>query len=166
MEKFLNKLERALLILSGILLGIMVASIAWQVILRYAFHHANAWSEELARYCMLVIVMLTAPIGLRRGKHVRVDYFIEKFSPGVQKVIDIIMDILMSAYMVGLLVSSIVLASNPSKQYSPGLHIDMSIIYIIIAVGSVLMMIFMVDTVYEKYIKKTAKTETNGEDET
>lgn len=151
-DRFLNRLERALMILSGVLLGVMVFSVTWQVILRYGFKNANAWSEELARYSMVLIVMLTAPIGLRRGKHVRVDYFVEKFPKPVQKVIDVLMDILMFAYMVGLLVSSYMLISNPSKQYSPGLGIQMSTMYMAVALGSVLMMIFMLDTVYKKYI--------------
>ena len=49
MKKVLDKLEKALLILMGILLAVMVLSIFYQVLLRYVFQSANVWSEELAR---------------------------------------------------------------------------------------------------------------------
>lgn len=164
MEKILNKLEKVLLFISGILMVIMVAAITWQVILRYAFKDANAWCEELARYSLLFIVMLTAPIGLRRGRHVRVDAFVELLPKSVQVVLDVLMDVLMVVYSVGLFIGSINLMANPSKQYSPGLHLDQAYLYGIIAVGCVLMVIFMFDTLYNKYFKKKLNKNSGEED--
>ena len=157
MEKLLNTLERVILFISGILMIVMIATITWQVILRYGFKSANAWCEELARYSLLCIVMLTAPIGLRRGRHVRVNFFVEMLPKKAQAVLDIIMDILMMAYTVGLFIGSITLMSNPSKQYSPGLHLDQMYLYAMIAFGCILLAIFMLDTVYRKYIMPRVK---------
>lgn len=152
MRKFLDVLDKVLLALSGSLLAVMIASIAWQVLLRYGFHDANAWSEELARYCMVVIVMLTAPLGLKRGRHVRVDLFVGMMPPKVRKCVDIIIDLFIVAYMVGLFISAITLMSNPAKQFSPGLKINMMYIYASIALGCILMLLFMGELIYSKYI--------------
>lgn len=164
MEKFLNKLEKVILFISGILIIVMIAAIAWQVILRYGFKSANAWCEELARYSLLCIVMLTAPIGLRRGRHVRVDTFVEMMPKSVQAFLDVLMDILMMVYTVGLFVGCSTLIGNPSKQYSPGLHLDQAYLYGMIAFGCILMIIYMLDTIYQKYIKpRKANKDKDGE---
>jgi len=163
MEKFLNKLEKVILFISGLLIIVMIAAIAWQVILRYGFKSANAWCEELARYSLLCIVMLTAPIGLRRGRHVRVDTFVEMLPKKVQAFLEILMDILMMVYTVGLFVGCTTLISNPSKQYSPGLHLDQAYLYGMIAFGCVLMMVYMIDTIYQKYIKPRKSKNKEGE---
>ncbi len=164
MKQFFKVLEKIITVICGILMAVMVIVIAYQVLLRYVFHDANAWSEEMARYCMLVIVMLTAPIGLKRGRHVRVDFFVNMLPAKVQAFLDLLMDLLMVVYMVGLIMSAKVLMSNPSKQFTPGLHIDMMYMYGFIALGGVLMLLFMADTIYEKYIVPAKEKKADGKE--
>ena len=49
-SKFLDVLEKVEKAILAVTVGIMVIIIAYQVIMRYIFAHANSWSEELARY--------------------------------------------------------------------------------------------------------------------
>ena len=50
-SKFLDALEKVEKVILAVTVGIMVLIIAYQVIMRYIFAHANSWSEELARIC-------------------------------------------------------------------------------------------------------------------
>ena len=47
-SKFLDVLEKVEKAILAVTVGIMVIIIAYQVIMRYIFAHANSWSEELA----------------------------------------------------------------------------------------------------------------------
>ena len=58
---------------SVILLGLMVAAILAQVFFRYALGTALAWPEEAARFGMLWLVGLMAPVAYRRGGFVAID---------------------------------------------------------------------------------------------
>ena len=54
-------------------LGVMVAVILLQVIMRYVFNNALAWPEEAARFCMLWMTGLIAPSAMRWGGFVAID---------------------------------------------------------------------------------------------
>ena len=55
---------------------VMIACMAYQVVMRYFFHKGNAWSEELARLMCIWVVMLGASIATRTYSHLQIDVFI------------------------------------------------------------------------------------------
>jgi TRAP-type C4-dicarboxylate transport system permease small subunit len=70
-------LERALaVILAGITVLVLL-----QVVARYGFGRPPSWTEELARYLQVWLVMLAAPVCLRRGMHLAVDYLSPRLDP-------------------------------------------------------------------------------------
>ena len=54
-------------------LGIMMAVILLQVVMRYVFNNALAWPEEAARFCMLWMTGLIAPSAMRWGGFVAIE---------------------------------------------------------------------------------------------
>ena len=72
-SKFLDVLEKVEKAILAVTVGIMVIIIAYQVIMRYIFAHANSWSEELARYLFIYDVMIGAAIAIRRNSHLQID---------------------------------------------------------------------------------------------
>src|SRR5699024_5885989 len=68
-SNFLDVLEKIEKVILAVTVGIMVLIIAYQVIMRYIFAHANSWSEELARYLFIYDVMIGAAIAIRRNSH-------------------------------------------------------------------------------------------------
>ena len=58
---------------SVVLLGLMVLAILVQVFFRYALGSALPWPEESARFGMLWLVGLMAPVGYRHGGFVAID---------------------------------------------------------------------------------------------
>lgn len=54
-------------------LGVMVAVILLQVVMRYVFNNALAWPEEAARFCMLWMTGLIAPSAMRWGGFVAIE---------------------------------------------------------------------------------------------
>lgn len=63
-------LGRALAILA---VGLMVLAILIQVFFRYVLNNALPWPDEAARFCMLWMTGLIAPMAYRRGGFVAID---------------------------------------------------------------------------------------------
>ena len=59
-----------------VLIGLMVLSILFQVFYRYVLGAPLAWSEEAARFCMLWMTGLVAPLAYRRGGFVAIDMLV------------------------------------------------------------------------------------------
>ncbi len=101
----------AALLTVGIAVGtlcvaVMVASILVQVVFRYALGNALAWSEELARFCMLWMTGLMAPHAYRRGGFVGIDMLTALLSRRAAAVLTLalsamVLAILLYAYRIG-----------------------------------------------------------------
>jgi TRAP-type C4-dicarboxylate transport system permease small subunit len=66
---------------------VMLASLAAQVVMRYAFGKALTWSEELALLLFSWVVLLVAALGVREGFHVRMDLIAEHLPARAQRVL-------------------------------------------------------------------------------
>ena len=122
-SKFLDVLEKVEKAILAVTVGIMVIIIAYQVIMRYIFAHANSWSEELARYLFIYDVMIGAAIAIRRNSHLQID-------------------ILLLSY-------SITLVQTGARTMSAGLGIPMSIPYSCMPVGIVLMLLTSIEVLFK-----------------
>ena len=75
--KVLDKLNSAVLKVCGaigiIAIAAMVIAILIQVFFRYVLGNALPWPDELARFCMLWMTGLMAPIAYRQGGFVAID---------------------------------------------------------------------------------------------
>jgi TRAP-type C4-dicarboxylate transport system permease small subunit len=59
------------------LLAIMVGAITTQVFTRYAFNRPIIWVEELATYSFIWGVFVGASLGLKYGRHIKIETFVE-----------------------------------------------------------------------------------------
>ena len=131
-SKFLDVLEKVEKAILAVTVGIMVIIIAYQVIMRYIFAHANSWSEELARYLFIYDVMIGAAIAIRRNSHLQIDILIN-----------------LMKFMVFLLSYSITLVQTGARTMSAGLGIPMSIPYSCMPVGIVLMLLTSIEVLFK-----------------
>ena len=76
--------------LAALLLILLVAMVAYNVIGRYAFRSSSIGLEELSWHFYAAIFLLGIPFALRTGSHVRVDLFYEHFSERNKALIDLI----------------------------------------------------------------------------
>ena len=125
-SKFLDVLEKVEKAILAVTVGIMVIIIAYQVIMRYIFAHANSWSEELARYL-----------------------FIYLMKPKVRTILTIIATLAGMVFMVFLLSYSITLVQTGARTMSAGLGIPMSIPYSCMPVGIVLMLLTSIEVLFK-----------------
>ena len=70
--RFIRKTSEIVIVF---LFMLLVAVVFYQVVARYVFNDPPSWTEELARYCQVWIILLTSSICIRKGSHLSVDYF-------------------------------------------------------------------------------------------
>ena len=145
-SKFLDVLEKVEKAILAVTVGIMVIIIAYQVIMRYIFAHANSWSEELARYLFIYDVMIGAAIA---NSHLQIDILINLMKPKVRTILTIIATLAGMVFMVFLLSYSITLVQTGARTMSAGLGIPMSIPYSCMPVGIVLMLLTSIEVLFK-----------------
>ncbi|MGI6129580.1 MAG: TRAP transporter small permease [bacterium] len=146
-SKVLDWCEKVSMLVGGFMMMIMAAVMLQQVILRYAFHSSNVWSEELTRYLFVSVTLLLGFVGIRRNAHLRVEFLIALIPLKPRKVIQIVLDIFVTAMMAIVMVLSIGLVKGSSNNLSLGLGISMSVPYMAIPIGLFLMILAQVEQI-------------------
>jgi len=124
-----------------ILFIILISAVLIQVISRYVFNNPPSWTEELARYCQVWLIILTSSICIKKGNHLAVDYLSHKFSIKTNRIIKFTISILIVMYLCVVVVFGIRLVAVGDYQVSPAMQIKMSYIYLIFPIGGFIMLL-------------------------
>ena len=74
MKKFLDGYFTFLKIVLTVLMGVLIIPVTMQIFARYVdFVPRYIWTEELARFCFIWIILVGAMIALRENEHFTVD---------------------------------------------------------------------------------------------
>jgi TRAP-type mannitol/chloroaromatic compound transport system permease small subunit len=69
---------------------VMIALVATNVLLRYAFSFGSVWAQELEWHLLAALILLGMSYALQRGDNVRVDVFYANFSPRRQYLVNLL----------------------------------------------------------------------------
>tara|TARA_B100001123_G_scaffold182517_2_gene208993 strand:- start:10801 stop:11169 length:369 start_codon:yes stop_codon:yes gene_type:complete len=103
------------------------------------FNQPPTWTEELARFCQVWIILLTSSICLRRGSHLAVDYLGPALPPKVRKTIAVITGCLIAAYSAVVVIWGVRLLMIGLVQISPAMHLNMGLVYLVFPIAGGLM---------------------------
>ena len=143
----------------AIALGVMSIVVFIQVVFRLTAG-SLPWSEELARYLMIYMVYVGTSIGVKRCSHIAVEVIMDRCPPTVQKVVELLVDLLMIAAFVILCVYGMKIVDITMMQKSPAMQIKMGYVYMSMVLGGALMLLHcvnnMINTItgYKPEVKK------------
>lgn len=141
----LNSIENVIRYLVASMIVTMTVVIFYQVTQRYLFGQPTIWSEELARYLFVWLVMLASAIAIRKNRHIRIDFFIRKLKPKARLFIELLCYTLILVFLVFLLKEGWAIMQQTFNQRSPGLKIVMAYPYLSIPLGTSLMILFTLE---------------------
>ncbi len=75
----------------------MIALVATNVLLRYAFSFGSVWGQELEWHLLATVILLGMSYALQRGDNVRVDVFYADFKPRTKFVVNVFSGLLQLA---------------------------------------------------------------------
>lgn len=157
--KWLDK-NFELLVLAIFLIIMSILSFA-NVILRYCFHHALSWSDEVSCYCLALSAFFSLPCAIRMGSSIKVDTFTSMLPKKIQKILELVCSVGMIGFLAFLLKGTIEITRNAAKinQASPALRIPLAYLYGIMAFSIVLAIFRYIQMIVLSMQKKTGSEE-------
>jgi TRAP-type mannitol/chloroaromatic compound transport system permease small subunit len=89
-EKVMDKIINFVGYLTGILLVLMIINVAYDVVMRYAFHNSSIGMQEVEWHLFAVIILFGTGYALRHNAHVRVDFLYDRFGYKTKAMINIV----------------------------------------------------------------------------
>lgn len=149
LAKVCNRVDYFLEVFTSALMVGLVLDVTWQVVTRFFTDNPSSFTEELARFFLIWIAFLGAAHVFRKGAHLGLDYFIEKFSPDAQnKIVKTILVFVVIFSVCILLIggSSLAYLAWDLDQSSASLGLPISIVYLAIPVSGVLFLLFSAES--------------------
>lgn len=165
MRKYYSKLLDALEVVEkavlAIFLTLMVVLMVYQVVLRYIFSAANAWNEELVRYLFIYSVMIASAVAARRNSHLQVDVFINYLKPKMKCLFTVAATVLGIVFLIFLFRYSLDLCWSARTNMSAGLGISMTIPYLCIPIGCLLITLTSLEVICKQIVTMRSYNELN-----
>ena len=147
MKSVLDKIEQIILTILAMLFAVMVIALFYQIVMRFVFENANAWSEELTRYSFIWMSMLGSSVATRRSRNMDVDFLVNLMPKPLKTVNSVVTKTLIILFILVIIIYGISLVGITHKQLSAGLRLPMSYMYAAVPVGGVLMLIFTIEVI-------------------
>ena len=146
---FKNSLEIVLCILLSFLTIITFS----QVVARYVFEAPLSWSEELARFILLWLAMLSAAYGFKIKTHFALMFIVNRTSFKFRIYIYFYVTLIVSVFLIIFIYYSFIFVMGVNGHLAPALQIPMEIPYSSTIVGGILMLYYVLTNLVDE-IKK------------
>ena len=145
MEKLRNALNKALNLLAGLSMTVMVELTTYQVIARYIFNSPSTWSEELVGYLFGWSTMLGATIVSGERGHMSIPVVIDQFGPTAKKVFHILAEVVAFIFSATILVfGGLQVSKLAMGQQTSSLGVAVGVFYWIMPICGVIILIYSV----------------------
>jgi TRAP-type C4-dicarboxylate transport system permease small subunit len=121
--------------------ALQVVVVFAQVIWRFVFNDPFSWSEELARYLQVWIILLASSVCIHEGSHLAVDYLVHYLPFRHRKNLALLVTVLMMVFVSVLIVAGIKMILTARAQASPALNVPVGAIYLVFPVAGTLMLL-------------------------
>ena len=140
-DRLLRSVRRVVEMTIVTLFAVLTIAVFAQVVARYLFNQPPTWTEELARFCQVWIILLASSICVRKGSHLSVDYLGPALSPRARTVVAVITGCLISVYSAVVVIWGVQLLIIGLPQTSPAMQLNMALVYLVFPVAGGLMLL-------------------------
>ncbi|WP_104203697.1 TRAP transporter small permease [Billgrantia saliphila] len=118
----------------------LAAVVFLQFFSRYVLGSSVGWTEEIARYLLIVVGFLGSAMAARKNSHIAVEFFYRYMPGGVGRVMSMLVDIGRTVfYAAGVWISYGLAAKTNAMMVS--IDVPKDVIYYIVMVGFLLMLV-------------------------
>ena len=125
-----------------------------QVVARYIFQAPLSWSEELARFLLLWLAMMSGAYAFKIKAHFSLNFMVNSFPKKIQKIISMFVSLLVIFFLLGFVYNSFKFVLGVKGHLAPALQIPMEIPYSACIVGGLLMLFYVSKTFLEGIYSK------------
>lgn len=121
------------------LFAIQVLVVFSQVIWRFVFNDPFSWSEELARYLQVWLILLTASVCIRKGRHLAVDFATHVLPFRINKILKLITMVCIMGFTWILIIFSVQMIVITVHQITPAMRVPIGVVYMAFPVAGIAM---------------------------
>ena len=155
-------LGRVLTVLIVSLLVQMLMLMFLQVIGRHLLLRGLFWAEELSRYSMVTIVYLGAAVACKNRDHIAVTFFEGKLKGKLQKIYRLIIALLSAGFLAAVIKFGFEALPLIAMQTSANMRMPMHYIYVMIPLGSCIMLFYIFVEILELILELAGKKHEGG----
>lgn len=141
-------IDRAVIWASAVLVALLMAAMTGATVLgvffRYILEDALPWPEEFSRYAMIWVGMVGSGLVIRYGGHVAIDLLYRNLRGYAALAVRILIKLLVLIFLVIILYYGVDMTKRVERQTAAALRISMSIPYLAVPVGAVLMIYHLI----------------------
>ncbi|MBR7928027.1 TRAP transporter small permease [Aerococcaceae bacterium zg-ZUI334] len=143
MEQFRNLLDKILEVLCSVILTVMVLIVLFQIFTRVVLNNPNTVTEEIVRFSLVWLSMLSAAYVVGKRSHLAVTLLSDKLNLQNRKILDLIVQILFLVFSLLVMVyGGLKSVSVTLVQYSPSLGLPMGYVYLAVPVAGCLIFLY------------------------
>ncbi len=118
---------------------LLAFDVFYQFFTRYVLQDSAAWTEEIARYLLIVVCFVGSAMGVRRNTHIHVEFLYRWLPPPVGRTLSTFVDLLRVAFFAYATWLSALLIPRMQNLKMTVVDFPMSYIYGFVAFGFVMM---------------------------
>ncbi len=144
---------------------LLALDVFYQFFTRYVMQDSAAWTEEIARYLLIVVTFVGASMGVRRNTHIHVEFVYRWLPAGVARAMSTLVDVLRIALLGYGTWLAFELVPRMNNLKMTVIDVPMSAIYSFVAAGFALMTIRAVQVAVRHWRQGWSVLERPGEAE-
>lgn len=129
----------------------MVAITFSQVVSRYVLNVSLSWSEEVARFLMMWLAMLSGAYGFKVRSHFALTMVVKRFGARGKHIVGFLVVLAMALFLCVFIYFAVVITQNAVHRIGPGTQISMAVPYSSTVVGGVLMLYYVLRTGWQDF---------------
>jgi TRAP-type C4-dicarboxylate transport system permease small subunit len=120
---------------------LLALDVFYQFFTRYVLQDSAAWTEEIARYLLIVVVFVGSAMGVRRNNHIHVEFLYRYIPAGAGRALATFVDVVRAAFFAYATYLAALLIPRMNNLKMTVVDVPMSVIYSFVAAGFALMTI-------------------------
>ena len=141
-EKALETIKKWLRYLSCFTICFLTIIVAMQVVNRNFLDHSFTWVEEMASILMIYVTYFGAAMATINNSNTRIDFFIRLLPEKAHQFFEVLDDLICVAFLVVIIYFSFIGMQKNLTMFTPAMHLPVSINYLGIFLGCILMIVF------------------------
>ena len=118
---------------------VLALVIFYQFFTRYALNDSASWTEEIARYLLIMTVFVGAAMNVRKNNHIQVDFFYRILPRWWTRPMSVLVDVMRIAFLGYCVYLTIVLMTKIGGMRMAIIDWPMGVVYGFVAFGFALM---------------------------
>jgi TRAP-type C4-dicarboxylate transport system permease small subunit len=122
----LAKLENAIDLFGAACMGLLLALMVAQIVMRYGFGYTPFFTEEIGRYLLVWSALAGTAIAVRQRAHIRIEFLVVWLPERAQRIWFAVLDMLCLAVFIVIFVGGVEMTSFARNQTSQGMQLRLA----------------------------------------